>query len=162
VTGLSHTSYRPELRFTNLGPANQYAQGAGSDVSPLAGALAGGSYDQNQFASLGDPTKECVGIQEAAGLHIVPLPEVPKGGQRQLAGSFDACQQLYLLKAILQGAGKDLNFGTFKAAGDSLGDIVLPFAPDTWHFGAPPHADGDPVVHIYEFDPAKSIFVMTN
>lgn len=160
ITGLTRTDFRPELRFSSLGAPRAYAQGQGNDLSAMPGALTGGGYDFNQFSSLGDPTKECIGIQEAAGLPIVPLTEVPKGEPRQIAGSFDACQQLYLLKAVMEKAGKDLNFGTFKDAGDSLGSITLPFSPDPWNFGPTPHSDGDQPVYLYEFDEAGKTFKM--
>ena len=71
-----------------------------------------------------------------------------------------ACQQMALLTAILQKAGPTLNYGTFAAAGNSLGKIVLPSFPDAWNFGAPPNADGNPKVYLFKCDPATSTFVI--
>ena len=55
--------------------------------------------------------------------------------------------------AILQKAGPTLNYGTFAAAGNSLGKIVLPTFPDAWNFGAPPNADGNPKVYFFKWNP---------
>ena len=67
-----------------------------------------------------------------------------------------------LLTAILEKAGPDLNYGTFQQAGYSLGAITLPFSPDPWTFGPPPHSDGDPVVYVFGWDPSTKQFVRSD
>ena len=84
---------------------------------------------------------------------------MPAGQPNQYSSSAQACNQMALLTAILQKAGTDLNYGTFATAGNSLGDIVLPGSPDPWHFGAVPHADGDPKVSVFDWDPSTKQFV---
>ena len=96
--------------------------------------------------------------RQKAGMKLVPAGSVPEGEPRQIVASSNACIQLTLLKAILEKAGKDLNFGTFKAAGDSLGKIELPFTPDPSDFGAPPKADGDPKVYVWAFNSSSKSF----
>jgi hypothetical protein len=34
----------------------------------------------------------------------------------------------------------------------------LPFSPDPWNFGAPPKADGDPKLYVYEWNPSTKAF----
>ncbi len=97
-------------------------------------------------------------VQRKAGLVIKPSSTVPQGQPDQFVSSALACQQMALLTAILQKAGPTLNYGTFAAAGNSLGKIVLPTFPDAWTFGAPPNADGNPKVYFFQWDPASDQF----
>jgi hypothetical protein len=161
LKGLARTDYRPQQVFTVRGVIDAYAKTAGNDLSVLTGSSTGSTFDGgNQFDTLGDPTKECFDIQRAAGLTIKHSADVPKGDPDQFVSSNAACSQLYLLKAVLQKAGTDLNYGSFRFAGDNLGQIVLPGSPDPWTFGAPPHADGDPKIYVYNWDPAQGQFVV--
>ena len=91
-------------------------------------------------------------------MKMVPVNEVPKGEPRNATAANFVCIHLYLLKAILEKAGKHLDYGTFKAAGDSLGQVDLPFSPDPWTFGAPPKADGDPKLYVYEWNASTKTF----
>jgi hypothetical protein len=156
VTGLSRTDFRPQLRFTQPSSLAAYTSATGSDLSPLTGAASGGIYDGGSlYPKLGDPTKECLAGQTAAGFTLAPANTVAPGATKQITSSGQACQQMYLLKAILEKAGPTLNFGTFKTAGDNLGPVVLPMAPDPWTFGPPPSADGNPKVYLSAWDPTS-------
>jgi Periplasmic binding protein len=159
LTALSRTDYHPAVRFSTMNVPVSYAVAKGNDLTPLAGAATGGLFDgQNDFPSLGGVTKECVAAIEKAGMKMVPVNEVPEGEPRNAAGANFVCIHMYLLKAILEKAGKHLDYGTFKAAGDSLGEVDLPFSPDPWRFGKPPSADGDPKLYVYEWDAATKAF----
>jgi hypothetical protein len=159
LTALSKTDYHPAVRFSTMNLPVSYAAAKGSDLAPLAGAATGGLFNgQNSFPSLGGVTKECVDVIEKAGMKMIPVDEVPKGEPRNAAAANFTCIHLYLLKAILEKAGKNLDYGTFKAAGDSLGQVDLPFSPDPWNFGAPPKADGDPKLYVYEWNPSTKAF----
>ena len=158
--GVARTDYRPTLVFDNLNAAQTYGQDQTNDLSILDGAITGGTFGPQsaRLALDNAATTECLATQRGAGLTI--LPSVPKGQPDQFASSSVACQQVYLLMAILEKAGPDLNYGTFRAAGDSLGPVDLPTFPDgTFTFGPPPAADGDPTIYPYVYDPAASAFV---
>ena len=138
-----------------------WAQDEASDLSVLEGAVSAGSLDVNDtYRDLGGATQECIDIQEAAGLPMLLESETAEGEPDQYVSSLTACRQMFLLRAILDSAGPELNFGTFRAAGDSLGEIDLPGFPDPLTFGPPPAADGDPVPTVYEFDSAAGAFVV--
>ena len=154
LPGLAKTSYRPELIFSNLNGLAAYTLDKGSDFSVLTGSLSGGPFGPaDARLALGGPTKACMDVQRKAGLVIKPSSTVAKDQPDQFVASALACQQMYLLEAILQKAGPTLDYGTFAAAGDSLGKIVLPSFPDPWTFGAPPNGDGNPKIYLFKWDP---------
>lgn len=157
---VAETDYAPQLRFTNLGAANFYIGNEGADVSVYDGAVAGGQFDDtNDYAELGGVTDECVEILNAAGHTIIPQDDVPDGEPRNVVSGSNACSHMYLLEAILEAAGPDLNYGTFTTAAYSLGEIELPFRRGTLFYGPPPHSDGDPDAILYDFDAASNSFV---
>lgn len=162
MQGILRTAYRPQLVFSNLNAISAFTSNDGNDFSILEGALAGAPYDLfDDFLTMGGATKECVDNQTAAGLVLKHEADVPEGEPTQAVSSLLACSQMALLEAILQKAGPDLDFGTFKAAGDSLGAIDLASYPDPMNYGAPPSADGDPKVYVYEWDTAAADFVLS-
>ena len=157
---IAETDFSPTLRYTNLGSANNYLATEGADLSIYDGAVAGGQFDDtNQYASLGGLTTECVDILNAAGHTIIPEAEVPDGEEANVASGSIACAHMYLLEAILEAAGPELNYGSFTNAAYSLGEIELPFRPGMMHFGPPPHADGDPQAILYDFVAASNEFI---
>ncbi len=161
LPGLAKTDYRPQLIISDLFGMNAYLGNKGNDFTVLKDAISGGTFGPNDAQlALGGPTKACMDIQRKAGLVIKPSSTVKPGDPDQFVASILACQQMTLLAAILQKAGPTLNYGTFAAAGNSLGKIVLPGFPDAWDFGAPPNADGNPKVYAFKFDPATSTFVI--
>ena len=147
------------LVISNQASATTYGAAKGADLSVLTNAVTGGTYGPADAQyNLGDPTKQCLDAQRAAGL-VIKLPSsVPAGQPNQFSASSNACTQMSLLFAILQKAGSTLNYGTFAAAGNSLGKIVLPAFPDAWDFGAAPNSDGNPPLYIFAWDPAQKQF----
>jgi ABC-type branched-subunit amino acid transport system substrate-binding protein len=157
--GMVKTTYRPQLIFSDLNGVSTYTLAKSNDFSILKGAISGGPFGPaDARVALAGPTKACMDVQRAAGLVIKPSSQVPKGQPDQFVASALACQQMALLTAILQKAGPTLNYGTFAAAGNSLGKIVLPTFPDAWTFGAPPNADGNPKIYVFGWDPTTSQF----
>ena len=157
--GMAKTDFRPELIFSNLNGTTTLTAAQGADLSYLKGAISGGPFGPaDARLALGGPTKTCMDIERKAGLVIKPSSTVPKGDPDQFVSSALACQQMALLTAILQKAGPTLNYGTFAAAGNTLGKIVLPSFPDAWTFGAPPNADGSPKVYFFKWDPTAAQF----
>jgi hypothetical protein len=159
LLGQSKTDFRPQLIFSNLNALSAYTVNKSNDFSVLKNAISGGPFGPNDARlALGGPTKACMDVQRAAGLVIKPSSTVGKDQPDQFVASALACQQMALLTAILQKAGPTLNYGTFAAAGNSLGKIVLPTFPDPWTFGAPPDADGNPKVYPFQWNSSTDQF----
>ena len=159
LTGLSKTDYRPQLLFSDLYGLQAYTGSKANDLSVLNGAVSGGPFGPNDARlALSGPTQACIAVQRKAGLTIKPSSQVPPGEPDQFTASALACQQMALLTAILAKAGPTLNYGTFQAAGDSLGKVVLPTFPDPWTFGPPPSADGNPKIYVFKWNPSTSQF----
>ena len=159
LPGLAKTDYRPQLVFADLNGTQAYTSNKGNDFSVLKGSITGGPFGPaDARLALGGPTKACMDVQRKAGLVIKPSSQVPEGQPDQFVSSALACQQMALLTAILQKAGPTLNYGTFAAAGNSLGKIVLPSFPDAWTFGAPPNADGNPKVYVFQWNSSTNQF----
>ncbi len=159
LSGLAKTDYRPQLAFSNLFGLNAYLGGKSNDFSVLKGATSAAPYgplDANE--QVGGATKACLDLERKTGLVIKPPSQVPEGQPDQFAASGTACLNMALLTAILQKAGPTLNYGTFGAAGNSLGKIVLPGSPDAWTFGAPPNADGNPKLYVFTWNPTAAQF----
>lgn len=154
--GTARTDFRPQLLFGDLNAALTYIGGEGNDLSVMEGAVTAGPFDGgNYYEQLGSPTTECLAIQTAAGLTLMPGDEVPEGESTQITASLHACRDLALLVAILEKAGPELNYGTFTTAANNLGDIMLPGSPDPYHFGPPPSADGDQKQYLFTWDPVS-------
>ena len=159
LPGLAKTDYRPQLVFADLNGTQAYTSNKGNDFSVLKGSITGGPFGPaDARLALPGPTKACMDVQRKAGLVIKPSSQVPEGQPDQFVSSALACQQMALLTAILQKAGPTLNYGTFAAAGNSLGKIVLPSFPDAWTFGAPPNADGNPKVYVFQWNSSTNQF----
>ena len=58
-----------------------------------------------------------------------------------------------LLRALLEAAGEDLNYGTLEAAVDGLG-VELPQPARAGHLRPAPAADGDPPAFLYDWEPS--------
>ncbi len=159
LSGLAKTDYRPQVVLTNQNGTTAYINSPGNDFSVLKGAITAGPFGPaDAQLALGGPTKACMDLQRKAGLVIKPPSTVPQGGPNQWVASSNACLYMGLLTAILAKAGPTLNYGTFAAAGNSLGKIVLPGYPDPWTFGAPPNADGNPKVYVFTWNPDTKQF----
>jgi hypothetical protein len=61
---------------------------------------------------------------------------------------------------MLEGAGRNLNYGTFEQAGEHLGTFTVPGSPAPFHYGPPPSTDGDPSVYVYRWSAPKRTFVL--
>ncbi len=161
LPGLAKTDYRPQLIISDLFGMNAYTANKGNDFTILKDAISGGTFGPpDAQLALGGVTKACMDVQRKAGLVIHPSSTVKPGDPDQFVASIMACTQMSLLTAILQKAGPTLNYGTFQAAGDSLGKVDLPGFPDPWTFGAPPNADGNPKVYAFTWDTGTNAFVI--
>jgi hypothetical protein len=163
AAGIQQSTYRPEMVFSIVNSIRAYTESndATRDLSMFDGAVAGGLYEapSDQLPS-DDLAKDCFAIQEAAGLKILPADDVPEGDPIQIAASSTACINVALLVHLLEASGPDLNYGTLAQAGEKMGPIMLPTAPDPITFGPGDAADGNPTVYIWAWDPAKQTFAV--
>ena len=160
ANGVEETDYRPRMLMTNAGNAEAIISDAGGrDLSILDDAILAGLYSQDlQFQ---EPVmQECIAVVEAAGIEVPDPATLPDTTETNpFVATRAACQAMALFVAIADAAGPDLNYGSFRYAGEHLGELSMPGYPEPWTYGAPPSADGDPTVYLYEFDPASTSFV---
>ena len=71
--------------------------------------------------------------------------------------AFLACPDMALMRAWLEAAGENLNYGTLEAAIDGL-VLTVPGDPGERTFGPPPAADGDPVAYLFTWNGSTSSF----
>jgi hypothetical protein len=159
--GAAALDYRPELRFTGLDAILAYSNDQTKDVGLLQGAVVAAKYD-GPTDHFHPSLKPCFDvIEKATGVKLHTKAESDKAGEPyDFIAPSSACGNLALLKAILEKAGKKLDYGTFRKAGESLGTIRIPPGGLTeYHFGPPPHADGDPALDMFDWDPKTREFV---
>jgi ABC-type branched-subunit amino acid transport system substrate-binding protein len=156
---MANQSYKPQLLIADTSSVQAYLSNAGShDYTMLNGAVEGGAYAIDNLV-FDEPTMQaCFKIEEAAGIQV-PKPDPNDPNQKGYTGPEDACQNVTLLKAILEKAGKDLNYATFRQAGYELGSINIPGDPAARKYGPPPATDGSPQAHLSTWDPATKQFV---
>ena len=158
ANGIETLDYRPQMLFTSISTALAYVRDeAGYDESVLEDAALASPW--HRFWEV-PAFKECVEtIEERTGTQI-PLPPKFDGGPEPHVSARYACRDLALLVEILESAGRDLNYATFRKAGENLGEVALPDAVDPYNFGPTPSADGDPPVYVYDWDATDGEFVV--
>ncbi len=153
-------AYRPSLLFTSTNSVNAYAKDTTRDASVFEGAIAMGVYGPpDAYLELGGITEACFDVIRAAGIELNPPSEVAPGDPNTVVAALAACQQIALLEALLEGAGPELNYGTFQTAGYNLGEIELPGEPKPFFYGPPPSIDGDRELYRFVFDVNERAFV---
>ena len=159
ATELQEQPYRPKLLFTNADILAFIESDATRDFSVLEGSLRGGLFgpDQAVFEEAG--MQACIETLEANDIVIIS-PDDADEGQQPYYAAFESCRFMTLLEALLEGAGEDLNYGTFQLAGDELGEIAIPGDPAPANFG-PDAPDGDVEQHLFAFDPEVGDFVLS-
>jgi len=160
ANGVEKTDYRPQLLFTKINSiAAFYKDKAARDLSLMKGALLGDLYGPAAASRDEGKMKACLAIQEKAGLQIPADPDsIPNNAPNQYVSSAAACQNVSLFKAIAEKAGKTLNYGTFRNAGEHLGSFDMPGSPQPYHYGPAPALDGNPPIYLYSWNPATKGF----
>ena len=115
--------YRPKLRFLSITGARSFVTNASTtDTSVLNDSIAGGPYGPDQ-AIFEEPTMQaCIKTLTAAGIKT-PAPSTldPTDMSNQpYQAAFNVCPVVDVLKALLEKAGKTLNYGTLTSAIDGL------------------------------------------
>jgi hypothetical protein len=162
ASGVESTDYRPELRLTDPNSILAYTgDAAGRDLSVVDGAVAtnlyGGASNIYELPAMQD----CIQvIQDAGGTVDDPAVVGEDADEQTWVSAFTACDNVALLRALLEAAGPDLNYGTLAAGvADGL-EVALPADPDPDTYGPPPAADGDRPVYLYDWDPDAGTFVL--
>jgi hypothetical protein len=147
------TSYRPKLLFLDiLGARAFYTNAATTDTTVLEGSVMGGGYGPDQARFEEPAMQECIQTLADQGVET-PTPEEsgddPSNQPYQAA--FQACPDVALLRAWLEAAGEDLNYGTLTNAINGL-EVSIPGDPEARTYGPPPDADGNPTAYLYTWD----------
>jgi hypothetical protein len=160
-TNMVDSTYRPQLLFTTfLAPKAFASNAATTDTSILEGSLSGGGYGPDQARFETDSFQECVQTLADAGVDT-PAPEDFAGDPTDMPyqAAFQACPDVALLRAVLEAAGPDLNYGTFEAAIDGL-EVTIPGDPEPRIYGPGAGLDGSPAAFLFAWDQATKDFVI--
>jgi ABC-type branched-subunit amino acid transport system substrate-binding protein len=150
-------SYRPKLLFTAGNAIKAFATSAATtNFDVLNGSLVAGPYGPDQAIFDEPEMQKCVAILTAAGLKT-PAPNSTSGKQsdQPYQAAFQACPDMALLKAWLNAAGTNLNYGTLDAVLKTGLKIAVPGDPVARAYGPSPANDGDPKRYIFHWDAAK-------
>lgn len=160
-TYAAETGYDPDLLFLELNAVRAFATNeATTDTSILEGSLAGGSYGPDQARFEEATMQECIQTLTDAGLETPAPDEVGDDPSNQpYQAAFQACPDVALLRAVLEAAGEDLNYGTFAAATEGL-EVAIPGDPTPFVYGPAPAADGNPTPYLFGWDEAAGDFVL--
>jgi hypothetical protein len=161
MLGAEPLDYRPQMLLTSTNSALAVVGDPGAhDLSVLDGAVAGNLYGppQNQYEL--DGIQACLGVLADAGIEIAAPDTFEDGAQvTPYTSAFAACNDVALLRTLLEAAGEDLNYGSLAAGADGL-EVDLPMQPEPVTYGPPPSADGDPPMYLYDWDPDHIEFVL--
>jgi hypothetical protein len=160
ANGVESTNYRPQLIFTTLNSISAYTEDtAGRDLSVVEGSVAGALFGPAED-SFADPSiKDCLAVLAAAGVEVKDPATLAEGEPETFVSASNACRNVALFTAIAEAAGERLDYGTFRKAGEELGEITIPGYPDPFTFGPPPSADGDPAVYLFSWDSTADAYV---
>lgn len=153
---IAQTDWRPKLLTGNINAFLGYLVGGNSDTSILEGMFGTGSpLESAAFTEA--PAQDCVDrvLAVEPGRDILPPDGFAAGTPDTFVSVVVACQHLDLFAAIAATAGPVLNNDTFRAAGESLGEIELPMRGGPSNF-TPETLDGDPPAFVATWDPATN------
>jgi Periplasmic binding protein len=159
ASGTESLDYRPQLLLTDPNSILAYAGDPGRDVSLLDGAVAGNLYGGAEEIYNLPAMQECIGVITDAGGVVDDPATNPEEDIETYVSAFTACNNVALLRALLEAAGEDLNYGTLAAGADGL-EVQLPGDPEPATYGPPPAADGDRAAYLYDWDPDELDFVI--
>ncbi|MET0887021.1 MAG: hypothetical protein ABWX92_11290, partial [Mycetocola sp.] len=158
ANGLAPLDYRPQLLFTSSVAVGAYTSGIDPDYSMFEGAVLG-SVNNAVFEE--DAMQDCIGILEDAGITgIVDPAPLESSDPNPFISASAACKNIYLFAAIAEAAGDDLNYGSFQAAGESLGSVHLPGAEDDYEYGPYPALDGNLPMFLWDWNAEDEEFAL--
>ena len=157
------TSFRPKLLFTNTQPIGVLTSSeTTTDLSILDGTYTGGLFGPNQAVWEDATMQACIAIIEAAGQEV-PSPDAVAGiqGDTRYQLAFQTCPPMALAKALLDKAGKNLNYGTLDSALNGL-EVTVPGDPAPRTYGPGGAGDGNPSAFLFTWDAARKDLVLDN
>ena len=158
-TAMQNGGYKPKLLFSDASSTQAFlANAATTDTSVMKGAVVGGPYGGDDRVYEEPKMQDCIGTLEDAGIEV-PAPDPDDANEKGFTGPEEACVNVALLTAILEAAGKDLNYATFRQAGETLGEVDIPGDPSPRTYGPPPATDGSPKAYLSTFDASTNAFV---
>ena len=156
---MASNPYRPKLMFLDITGARSFVTNKSTtDTSLLKDSIAGGPYgpDQSIFE---EPTMQaCVKTLTAAGVKT-PAPNTLSGdvSNQPYQAAFNVCPVVDVMKALLEKAGKNLNYGTLASAIDGL---KVPVSGDpTPRVFSPTELDGNATAYLFSWDPATKAYI---
>jgi hypothetical protein len=151
--------YRPKLAISDNTSVQAFlGNAATNDTSLLKGSVVGGPYGGDDRIYEEANMQTCIKTLEDAGIEV-PAPDPNDAQEKGFTGPEEACTHVALLSAIVEAAGKDLNYATFRQAGEGLGEVDIPGDPSPRTYGPPPATDGSPKAYLSTFDVATNAFV---
>jgi Periplasmic binding protein len=147
-------TYHPEMVAGSDVALTAYTATADPKSPALANAVTGSTEPLSvgsKAVGWSDPAmQKCVHVVEAAGQKVPSPVHNTAGASQQFFSVVQACQNLTILSAIVNKAGKTLTDQTFAQAGDSLGTVHVP-ALGTGAFSKATPAGSFPL-YLYRWD----------
>ncbi len=157
--GMANQTYRPQLLISDEMAVQSFIANATThSTALLEGSVVGSALGQATWDFEDPPMQACFKTIEQAGV-AVPRPDPNDPNQKGYTGPEDACVNVALLKAILAKAGRNLDYATFRQAGDTLGTFRLPGDPAPRVYGPPPATDGSPQPLLSTWDESTKTYV---
>ena len=162
-TSMTDNPYRPKLLFLDVTGARAFnINKATTDRSVLDGSLAAGVYGPPQAQFETKAMQDCVTTLSGRGI-TTPAPSASGDDPSNVPyqATFFACDDMTLMKAWLEAAGPNLNYGTLQSAMDTGFKVTIPGDPTERTYGKPPDADGNPRAYVYNWDNSKQDYVLS-
>lgn len=160
---MAKLDFKPAVRLSVVGGAGMYAGDESADRSVLDGAIGMGLGDNGNtyLTDTDEPTASCLAIFKDAGIELADKATwtFESGIGKTWVGAGVVCKYMELFEAILTKAGANLDFGSFKHAGETLGEIYLYGSTKPYNFGPGNSTDGDPGQVLFDFVLEKNSFM---
>ncbi len=98
--------------------------------------------------------------EDAIGEDIPDPESLDPSDPNPFVSASAACRNVNLFAAIAEAAGEELDYGSFQAAGEGLGEVHLPGAEDDYDYGPYPARDGNQAMFLWDWDAAEGRFVL--
>jgi ABC-type branched-subunit amino acid transport system substrate-binding protein len=156
---MEQNPYRPKLMFLDVTGARSFVTNKSTtDTSLLKDSIAGGPYGPDQAIFEESQMQTCIKTLTAAGVKT-PAPDTLSGdmSNQPYQAAFNVCPVVDVMKALLEKAGKNLNYGTLASAIDGL-KVHVSGDPTTRVF-SPTELDGNATAYLFSWDPATKTYV---
>jgi Periplasmic binding protein len=158
--------YRPKNLFLDIYASRAFATNADTkSTAILKDSLSADSNAPDQARWDEAEMQKCVATLTNGGVDAAAKPpsqfDPDDMSNQPYQATFFSCADMALTKAVLEAAGKNLNYGTLAAAINGL-KVTIPGDPAERTYGPPPAADGNPQAYLFAWDEAKKEFVLSN